>query len=36
MPKKMHEALKKTAARKFPGNKVRQDKYVYGTLRKKG
>ena len=36
MPKKMEQALKKTAAKKFPGNKERQDKYIYGTLRKTG
>ena len=36
MPKKMEQALKKTAARKFPGNKERQDAYTYGTMRKAG
>jgi hypothetical protein len=36
MPKKMEEALKREARKKFPGNKERQDKYVYGTLRKTG
>ena len=31
----MEKALKKTAKKKFPGNKKRQNKYVYGTLQKK-
>jgi len=31
MPKAAHRALKKTAKRKFPGNKKRQDRYVYGS-----
>ena len=35
MPKKMEKALKKTAKKKFPGNKDRQDDYVYGTMVKK-
>jgi len=34
MPKKMEEALRKEAKKKFPGNEKRQDKYVYGTLRR--
>jgi len=36
MPKKMERKLKAEARKKFPGNKERQDKYVYGTLRKTG
>lgn len=32
MPKELEEKLKKEAAEKFPGDKERQDKYVYGTL----
>ena len=36
MPKAAEKALKKEAARKFPGDKARQDRYVYGTLRKMG
>ena len=31
MPKKAEEALKRTARKKFPGNKERQDRYVYGS-----
>ncbi len=30
----MERKLKKTAKKKFPKNKKRQAKYVYGTLRK--
>jgi hypothetical protein len=36
MPKKLERALKQTARKKFPKNKERQDRYVYGTLRKTG
>ena len=36
MPKKLEQQLKAQARKKFPGNKERQDKYVYGTLRKTG
>lgn len=36
MPKKAERKLKATAKKKFPGNKKRQDKYVYGALRKMG
>lgn len=36
MPEKAEKALKKEAKEKFPGNKRRQDKYVYGGLRKIG
>ena len=32
----MERKLKKTAKKKFPENKKRQAKYVYGTLRKTG
>ena len=31
MPKKAHRALKRTAKKKFPGDKKRQDRYVYGS-----
>jgi len=36
MPKKLERELKSQARKKFPGNKTRQDKYVYGALRKTG
>ena len=36
MPKKMERKLKARARKKFPGSKERQDRYVYGTLRKTG
>lgn len=36
MPEKMERQLKATASKKFPGNKKRQARYVYGTLRKTG
>lgn len=36
MPKKLERKLKKQARSKFPGNEERQDKYIYGTLRKTG
>lgn len=36
MPKEMEKELKKTAKKKFPGDKERQDKYVYGKMRKTG
>ncbi len=36
MPKAMEKALRKTAKKKFPGDKKRQDRYVYGTMRKTG
>jgi hypothetical protein len=35
MPEKMHRALKKTAKKKFPKDKERQDRYVYGTMNKR-
>ena len=36
MPKIIERQLREQAGRKFPGDKKRQDKYVYGTLRKTG
>ena len=36
MPKKLEKELKAEARKKFPGDEERQDKYVYGTLRKTG
>lgn len=36
MPKVIEEKLRKEAERKFPGNKQRQNAYIYGTLRKVG
>jgi len=36
MPVKMERELKREASKKFPGDKERQDKYVYGTMRKAG
>lgn len=32
MPKWLEDKLKKEAIEKFPGDKERQDSYVYGTL----
>ena len=34
MPKQLEDRLKREAAKKFPGDKERQDRYVYGTLNK--
>jgi len=34
--KKAHKALKKTAKKKFPKDKERQDRYIYGGKRKMG
>lgn len=34
MPAALERKLKAEAQRKFPGNKERQDAYVYGTLNK--
>jgi len=34
MPKAVEEKLRKEAERKFPGDKERQNAYIYGTLRK--
>jgi hypothetical protein len=36
MPKAVEEKLRKEAELKFPGDKKRQNAYIYGTLRKKG
>ena len=36
MPVKMEKELKAKAKKKFPGDKERQDKYVYGSLRRAG
>ncbi|MDD5539012.1 MAG: hypothetical protein WC554_16130 [Clostridia bacterium] len=36
MPKELEEKLKKTARKKFPGDKKRQDHYVYGYLNNAG
>jgi hypothetical protein len=36
MPVKMEKRLKAKAKKKYPGNKKRQDAFVYGTLRKTG
>jgi hypothetical protein len=36
MPKALENKLKKQARKKFPGNKKRQNAYVYGSLRKTG
>lgn len=33
MPRKLEEKLKREAKEKFPGDKQKQDAYVYGTLR---
>lgn len=34
MPKELHDKLQREAEEKFPGDKARQDRYVYGTLHK--
>jgi len=36
MPEKLERKLKARARKKFPNNKKRQARYVYGTLRKTG
>lgn len=36
MPKALENKLQREAAKKFPGDKKRQDAYVYGTLRRTG
>lgn len=36
MPKELEDKLRKEAEKKFPGDKKRQDAYVYGTLRNTG
>lgn len=32
MPAELEKRLKREAAKKFPGDSERQDRYVYGTL----
>ena len=32
LPKALEDRLKREAAKKFPGDKDRQNRYVYGTL----
>lgn len=34
MPKQLEKRLRQEAVKKFPGDKERQDAYVYGTLRR--
>jgi hypothetical protein len=34
VPKEVEDRLKREAAEKFPGDKERQNAYVYSTLRK--
>ena len=34
--KELYKVKKAEAKKKFPGDRERQDKYVYGTLRKTG
>jgi hypothetical protein len=36
MPTKVEEKLRKEAEEKFPGDKPRQDRYIYGTMRHLG
>ena len=36
MPEALEKELKKTARKKFPHDKKKQDAYVYGTMRKTG
>jgi len=36
MPTKVEAELRAEAEKKFPGNKTRQDAYIYGTMRKLG
>ena len=36
MPKELERKLKAQARKKFPKDEERQDKHVYGTLRKTG
>jgi hypothetical protein len=36
MPTAVEAKLRKEAEEKFPGNKQRQDAYIYGTMRKLG
>lgn len=34
MPKELEEKLKRRAIKKFPNDKERQNRYIYGTLQK--
>jgi hypothetical protein len=36
MPEALEQKLRQEAKQKFPGDKTRQDAYVYGALRKTG
>jgi hypothetical protein len=36
MPEKIEKELRLEAEKKFPGDKKRQNAYIYGTLRKTG
>lgn len=36
VPTKVEAKLREEAEKKFPGNKQRQDAYIYGTMRKLG
>jgi len=36
VPVKIEAKLREEAEKKFPGNKERQDAYIYGTMRKLG
>jgi len=36
MPTKIEAELRAEAEKKFPGNKARQDAYIYGTMRRLG
>jgi hypothetical protein len=36
MPTKVEAKLREEAEKKFPGDKPRQDRYIYGTMRKQG
>lgn len=36
MPKRLERKLNRRARRMFPGDKERQDRYVYGTMNKLG
>ena len=36
MPKELEKKLKQEAKKKFPVDKKKQDRYVYGALRKTG
>lgn len=36
MPKKLERKLRKEAREKFPGDKEKQDQYVYGAMKNLG